>query len=108
MPSPIWWTMRSSMAASAGALSGGGKRGKAGGGFSTTATGPGIPADQHEQVFKRFYRLEQNRYTAGNGLGLSLVAAVAHLHDARIEMRDNAPGLQFRLWFPAASGQSEK
>jgi signal transduction histidine kinase len=62
--------------------------------------GPGIPADQHEQVFKRFYRLEQSRYTQGNGLGLSLVAAVARLHRARIEMSDNSPGLTFKLWFP--------
>ncbi len=63
--------------------------------------GPGIPADQHEQVFKRFYRLEQSRYTPGNGLGLSLVAAVARLHGARIEMSAKAPGLLFKLWFPA-------
>jgi signal transduction histidine kinase len=73
--------------------------------ISISDDGPGIPASQHGQVFKRFYRLEQSRYTPGNGLGLSLVAAVAHLHDARIEMRDNAPGLQFRLWFPAPSEQ---
>src|SRR5204862_402701 len=39
----------------------------------------GIPAHEYEQVFKRFYRLEHSRYTQGNGLGLSLVAAVAHL-----------------------------
>ena len=63
--------------------------------------GPGIPADQHEQVFKRFYRLEQSRYTPGNGLGLSLVAAVARLHGARIEMSAKAPGLLLKLWFPA-------
>jgi signal transduction histidine kinase len=61
--------------------------------------GPGIPADQHQRVFKRFYRLEQSRYAPGNGLGLSLVAAVANLHGARIEMLDNAPGLKFKLWF---------
>ena len=63
--------------------------------------GPGIAADQHDRVFKRFYRLEQSRYTPGNGLGLSLVAAVASLHGARIELRDNAPGLLVRLYFPA-------
>jgi len=68
---------------------------------SITDDGPGIPADQHEQVFKRFYRREQSRYTPGNGLGLSLVAAVARLHGARIEMSDNSPGLQFKLWFSA-------
>jgi len=66
--------------------------------------GPGIPAGQYEHVFKRFYRLEHSRYTPGNGLGLSLVAAVARLHGARIEMLDNAPGLRFTLWFSAPAG----
>jgi signal transduction histidine kinase len=65
--------------------------------------GPGIPADQHQRVFKRFYRLEQSRYAPGNGLGLSLVAAVANLHGARIEMLDNAPGLNFKLRFSPAT-----
>jgi signal transduction histidine kinase len=66
--------------------------------------GPGIPADQYEHVFKRFYRLEHSRYTPGNGLGLSLVAAVARLQGAQIEMLDNSPGLKFRLWFSAPDG----
>jgi signal transduction histidine kinase len=67
--------------------------------ISIADDGPGIPADEREHVFRRFYRLEQSRYAPGNGLGLSLVAAVARLHGARIEMLDNAPGLQFKLWF---------
>jgi signal transduction histidine kinase len=62
--------------------------------------GPGIPAEQHEQVFKRFYRLEQSRYTPGNGLGLSLAAAVVRLHGADITLLDNAPGLRVELRFP--------
>ncbi|MGY3484321.1 signal transduction histidine kinase [Bradyrhizobium sp. USDA 4011] len=70
--------------------------------ISVADDGPGIPTEQHDRVFKRFYRLEQSRYTPGNGLGLSLVAAVASLHGARIELRDNAPGLLCRLVFPAA------
>jgi len=64
--------------------------------------GPGIPEHELPHVFKRFYRLESSRRTPGNGLGLSLVAAVARLHGARIEMVDNAPGLRFRLQFPVA------
>jgi signal transduction histidine kinase len=67
--------------------------------------GPGVPADQHDRVFKRFYRLEQGRCAPGNGLGLSLVSAVALLHGARIEMLDNAPGLKVRLWFPSADDE---
>jgi signal transduction histidine kinase len=69
--------------------------------ISIADDGPGIPTCSHEQVFKRFYRLEQSRYTPGNGLGLSLVAAVARLHGARIEMCDNAPGLKIKLRFAA-------
>jgi signal transduction histidine kinase len=67
--------------------------------ISIADDGSGIPADQYEHVFKRFYRLEHSRGTPGNGLGLSLVAAVARLHGARIEMLDNSPGLKLKLWF---------
>jgi signal transduction histidine kinase len=52
---------------------------------------------------KRFYRLERSRRTPGNGLGLSLVAAVARLHGAALEMHDNAPGVAIRLVFPPAT-----
>jgi len=69
--------------------------------ISIADDGPGIPSGEYQHVFKRFYRLEHSRYTPGNGLGLSLVAAVARLHGARIEMLDNAPGLKFQLWFSA-------
>jgi len=70
--------------------------------ITVTDDGPGIPEHELAHVFKRFYRLERSRRTPGNGLGLSLVAAVARLHGARMEMVDNAPGLRFRLQFPAA------
>jgi signal transduction histidine kinase len=72
--------------------------------ISIADDGPGIPANESQQVFKRFYRLERSRRTPGNGLGLSLVAAVARLHGARIEMADNAPGLKFKLLFPLFVG----
>jgi signal transduction histidine kinase len=65
--------------------------------------GPGIPSQECGHVLKRFYRLERSRRAPGNGLGLSLVAAVARLHGADIEMSDNAPGLNFRLRFPHPS-----
>jgi len=70
--------------------------------------GPGIPADQHQLVFRRFYRLERSRSTPGNGLGLSLVAAVVRLHEAGIKLGDNAPGLKVELLFPAARPSPEK
>ncbi len=67
--------------------------------LSVADDGPGIPADEYQHVLKRFYRLEQSRRAPGNGLGLSLVDAVARLHGARIEMRDNHPGLHLQLRF---------
>jgi signal transduction histidine kinase len=66
--------------------------------------GPGIPADEFEHVFKRFYRLERSRSTPGNGLGLSLVAAVTRLHGGRIALSDNMPGLKVELIFPLIDG----
>lgn len=69
--------------------------------------GPGIPADEYRNVLKRFYRLERSRNSPGSGLGLSLVAAVANLHGARIEMTDNAPGLRIELHFPAPEGAAQ-
>ena len=62
--------------------------------------GPGIPSGESNHVLKRFYRLESSRHTPGNGLGLSLVAAVARFHDLEMEMADNTPGLIVRLRFP--------
>jgi len=70
--------------------------------ISVADNGPGIPTDEQQYVFRRFYRLERSRCTPGNGLGLSLVAAVARLHDARIRLFDNAPGLKIELRLPAA------
>jgi signal transduction histidine kinase len=71
--------------------------------ISIADDGPGIPPCERDHVFKRFYRVEQSRYTPGNGLGLSLVAAVARLHGASIELLDNAPGLTVKLRFAAAA-----
>jgi signal transduction histidine kinase len=70
--------------------------------ISVADNGPGIPVDEHQHVFRRFYRLERSRCTPGNGLGLSLVAAVARLHDARIKLFDNAPGLKIELRLPSS------
>ena len=64
-------------------------------------SGPGIPPRSREQVFKRFFRLEESRHTPGNGLGLSLVDAVARIHKARIEL-DGEPGLDVSMAVPKA------
>lgn len=69
--------------------------------MSVADSGPGIPAEERENVLRRFYRLDASRNTPGSGLGLSLVAAVARLHGAKLELSDNAPGLQTRMVFTA-------
>jgi signal transduction histidine kinase len=55
--------------------------------------GPGVPEVFHDRIFQRFFRLEESRTTPGSGLGLSLVAAVAALHEFEITLADNRPGL---------------
>ena len=62
--------------------------------------GPGIPAAEREKVLERFYRLQMHRATVGSGLGLSLIAAVARHHKARLLLEDNHPGLKATLSFP--------
>lgn len=64
--------------------------------------GPGIPEADRERALGRFVRLDPSRGTPGAGLGLALVAAVARMHDAEIELADNAPGLRATLRFPTA------
>ena len=65
--------------------------------------GPGIPEADRDAVFDRFVRLEPSRSTPGNGLGLSLVRAVARRHEATVSLADNQPGLRVRIEFPAWS-----
>lgn len=62
--------------------------------------GPGIPENEREKVFRRFYRMDRSRSTPGSGLGLSLVAAVADLHRIVLEVGDQRPGLKIALRFP--------
>ncbi len=66
-------------------------------------SGPGIPEEEREKVFRRLYRLERARSTPGSGLGLALAAAIAELHDARVVLKDHAPGLCVAVSFPSAS-----
>jgi signal transduction histidine kinase len=64
-----------------------------------TDQGPGIPEADRHSVLDRFVRLEPSRTTPGNGLGLSLVRAIARRHDGSVTLEDNRPGLRVRLQF---------
>ena len=63
--------------------------------------GPGVPDAVRDQIFRRFFRVEQSRTTPGSGLGLSLAAAVASVHGARIVTEDAEPGLRIIVDFPS-------
>jgi hypothetical protein len=62
-------------------------------------SGAGIPPEERRRVTDRFVRLESSRHSPGTGLGLSLVAAVARMHDAELLLEDNRPGLRAVLRF---------
>ena len=55
-------------------------------------TGGGIPTEQHQQIFERFYRGEhQNIF--GSGLGLSIVQRITELYHIEIQVKNMAKGL---------------
>jgi signal transduction histidine kinase len=62
--------------------------------------GPGIPVAERPRVIERFYRIDRSRSIPGNGLGLSIVSAIASLHWGELRLEDAAPGLRARLVLP--------
>jgi signal transduction histidine kinase len=64
-------------------------------------SGPGIEINEREAVLRPFYRspAQEAHAPAGYGLGLSLVAAVARVHNAEVEIHDNRPGCKVVLRF---------
>jgi len=62
--------------------------------------GNGIDDENRTRVIERFVRLDKSRNKSGNGLGLSLVKAIAELHKGSFMLEDNAPGLLAVLKIP--------
>lgn len=62
--------------------------------------GPGIPEDRLTEALRRFGRLDSSRSEEGAGLGLALATAIAHLHDGKLKLDDNRPGLLATLELP--------
>lgn len=65
-----------------------------------TDNGPGVPLAEHDLIFRRFHRSQASQSISGSGLGLSLVKAVADLHDIAVRAEDAAPGLRIVMRFP--------
>lgn len=71
--------------------------------LSVTDNGPGVPEDEHERIFERFFRGSTGNGERGSGIGLSLVARIAHAHRATLTVGTGlgGRGLGIALVFPA-------
>ncbi|HEX3347501.1 MAG TPA: ATP-binding protein [Acetobacteraceae bacterium] len=68
--------------------------------LSVADDGPGVAESDLAQLADRFFRGERSRTTPGNGLGLSLVAAVGELHGAALRLELLKPGFKASLSLP--------
>ncbi len=68
--------------------------------------GPGVSAADRQRLTGRFVRLENSRSQPGSGLGLSMAAAIARLHQGALRIEDNSPGLRVTLSLPATRKNS--
>ena len=69
--------------------------------FTIEDNGPGIPPEEQERVFHKFYQSDNSRKMDGNGLGLSLAKQILALSDGTIRV-DNLQkgGCRFTVWLP--------
>ena len=75
--------------------------------LSVQDSGPGVPPEERERVFQRFYRMSATSPETpdgGSGLGLAIVKGIAQAHRGRVELLE-APGggCLFRVLLPALS-----
>ncbi len=68
--------------------------------FTIADSGVGVPEDDKNKIFDRFYRSDKSRHTPGSGLGLSMVKAIVELHRGTIEFEDNNPGTKVKVRLP--------
>ncbi|WP_158543509.1 sensor histidine kinase [Dyella solisilvae] len=71
--------------------------------ISVQDDGPGIPEPALAHATERFFRVDSSRHQRGNGLGLSLVAAVVALHRGQLVLSNTTPGLKVDINLPAAT-----
>ena len=72
--------------------------------LSVEDNGPGVSEEERPKLLQRFYRSEASRTTPGNGLGLSLVAAVARAHGGSVSVESADPGLRIVVTLPRSGG----
>jgi len=75
-------------------------------GVSVRDDGPGVPEQELHRLTERFYRLDRARQRPGNGLGLSIVSAIATLHGGKLQLANARPGFRAVILLPAAPGEA--
>ncbi|PXV61596.1 Signal transduction histidine kinase [Dyella jiangningensis] len=71
--------------------------------ISVQDDGPGMPDAALARATERFFRVDSSRHQRGNGLGLSIVAAVVSLHRGRLTLENTHPGLRVAIDLPGAN-----
>ncbi len=69
-------------------------------------TGEGIPADQLEHIFDKYYQPRSHARALGSGLGLAIARHVVEAHGGRIGV-ESRPGEGARFWFTVPVGLAE-
>ena len=74
-----------------------------------TDSGPGIPPEERERVFDRFYRRAESGMP-GSGLGLAIVRSIAERHGATVQLESarHDSGLKVRVAFVARPGTTQQ
>src|SRR3546814_20108572 len=78
--------------------------------ISITDTGSGIPEEDHQKIFERFYQAGKGHpdKSTGTGIGLAFVSELMDLHGGRITVESSpGQGSTFRLFLPAAGWDTE-
>jgi two-component system phosphate regulon sensor histidine kinase PhoR len=72
--------------------------------FGVEDTGVGIPTDELDRIFRRFYKVDRSRASRGTGLGLAIAKHIVQAHGGRIwaESEGEGHGTAFRFVLPAA------
>lgn len=73
--------------------------------LTVSDNGIGIPKEDHQRIFERFYRVDKShsKETGGTGLGLSIVKHIAEQHHAKLQLQsESGEGTTIRVFFERA------
>ncbi len=71
--------------------------------------GPGVPADEVDRIFERFYRgTGTGTVRAGRGIGLTIARSLARAHGGDVVVEGAGPGAKFRVTVPVSDGAGNR